>query len=90
MSILKAEIMRTYDIRQSTAERIMEIAEMFANAAKAEYFRGKMDAYIESPEIVYCQDCKNNTSTRHNPVCKEFYGMGGYGNFCSMGQRREK
>lgn len=47
MSILKSELMRTYDMRPSTAEQIMEIAEHIDRIAKIEYARGYADGNAE-------------------------------------------
>lgn len=43
MGILKNEIMRTYNMRPSTAERCMEILEAIDNISKREYERGFAD-----------------------------------------------
>lgn len=37
---LKDMLMRVYDMRSSTAEEVMQIAEIISNIAKREYVRG--------------------------------------------------
>lgn len=39
-------------------------------------------------ELVRCQDCKWSIGSEHNVRCEKFYGMGGYDEFCSYGERK--
>lgn len=38
-------------------------------------------------EVVRCQHCKHRINEEHNVRCKKFYGMGGYDEFCSFGEK---
>ena len=44
--------------------------------------------YAHEDENVYCQDCKYGLGHAHNVRCDRFYGMGGYDEYCSMGEKR--
>lgn len=52
MGILKNEIMRTYNMRPSTAERCMEILEVIDSISKKEYERGFADG--RKPQWISC------------------------------------
>lgn len=54
MGILKNEIMRTYNMRPSTAERCMEILEVIDSISKKEYERGFADG--RKPTWIPCSE----------------------------------
>lgn len=48
----------------------------------------KHDAFCKG-ELVRCKDCKHRIGEAHNVRCKKFYGMGGYDDYCSYGERKD-
>ena len=76
MSILKSEIVRTYDTRPSTAGKIMDIAEIVDRVAKTEYARGRADAQShgkwipEGSGFWKCNNCGYGVEPYNNtPFC---------------------
>lgn len=72
MSILRNEIMRVYDTRPSTAEGIMDIAEIVDRIAKREYERGRKDRqigeWIDKGEYAECSICGAHSGTQFDGV----------------------
>ena len=64
--VLKTQMMRVYDVRPSTAEKMMDITEIVSNIAKAEYRRGKADAQQWIP-------CSERLPATNKDVLIQFY-----------------
>ena len=69
MGILKNEIMRTYNMRPSTAERCMEILEVIDSITKTEYERGFADG--RKPTWIPCSE--RLPDIRHNVLITDGY-----------------
>ena len=53
---LRETIMRVYDMRKTTAETVMDIAEMVDSVAKREYSRGRKDQSEKSNQWIPCSE----------------------------------
>lgn len=79
---LRETIMRVYDTRPTTAESIMDIAELVESVAKREYSRGRKD---QSEKSVQWIPCSERLPEENVPVLGTFKFQGG--NACLTTER---
>ena len=83
MGILKNEIMRVYDVRPTTSERLMLLLELADRIAKEEYERGRIDC---QRQIGHCRNCKHSNKYFQ---CEHVMWHNGPEDYCSKWEGKD-